>query len=91
MKSFAGSSSGGIDVLPARNYKKEKVAKYSALNDRLKFQFVVVETSGGFGPSSMMFHEYVGSNITEKAVTEEKQSTCFSVFSWLLCGATLIQ
>ena len=71
--------------------EKGKVAKYLILNDRLRSQLVDLETSGGFGPSSMMYHEYVGSKITQKTVTEDKQSTCFSVFIWLLCGSTHTQ
>ena len=42
------------------------IAKYSALNIRFKLQPAAMETSGVFGPSPLMFLEYVGSKITKK-------------------------
>ena len=51
--------------------QEEKVAKYSSVNDRFKFQPVAVETSGMFGLLSMKFLEYVGSKITKNSDRRE--------------------
>ena len=54
-----------------------KVAKYSAENDGLKYQIVVIEPSGVFGPSSMKFLEYVGSKIIHKASDKPETERLF--------------
>ena len=51
----------------SKKAEKGKATKYSDLNDRLRFQFAAVETSGVFGPSSMKFLVYVCSKKTEIA------------------------